>query len=247
MNLSVVILTKNEEKNIKRCIKSVSFADEVIVVDDYSGDKTVETAKRMGARVLTNKLDQDFSFQRNYGLKKAKGKWVLFIDADEEVPNTLKNEIIQVTGNPLNDYYAYRLTRKDILWGKKTNYGEWGSNRIIRLAKKNAGQWKRCVHEYWQVEDRVGTLKTFLFHYPHHSLKEFIKEINFFSGLHAEENAKEDKKSNLFKVVLFPLGKFIQNWILKKGYKDGTRGFIMSLMMSFHSFLSWSELWLKKD
>lgn len=243
MNISSVIITKNEEDNIKRCLESIDFSDEIIIVDDYSKDETLKIAENYRTRIFKKKFNQNFADQRNFGLSKAKGKWIFFIDADEEVPVDLRNEIVQVTSDPLSSNMGYFLKRKDSFYGKKLSYGEWGKNKILRIVKNGSGKWIRNVHEVLKVEGKVGTLKSELNHYSHKSLNNFIKSINLFSTIHAVSNKKEGKRSNILKIVFYPFFKFIYNWIVKGGFKDKEHGFIMSLMMSFHSFLAWSKLW----
>ncbi|MBU0998523.1 glycosyltransferase family 2 protein [Patescibacteria group bacterium] len=243
MNISSIIITKNEEKNIRRCLESVSFSDEIIIVDDYSNDKTLEIAQNYKAKIFQRKLNQNFADQRNFGLSKARAKWVFFIDADEEVPVDLRNEIIQITSDPLNTKNGFFVKRKDYLFFKKLNHGEWGNKRILKLIKNESGKWVRDVHEVLKVDGKVDTLKSELNHYPHKSLNDFIKSVNLFSSIHAVSNKKEGKKANMFKVIFYPFFKFIYNWIIREGFKDKDYGFIMSLMMSFHSFLAWSKLW----
>lgn len=243
VNISTVILTKNEEENIFDCIKSIKFCDEIIVVDDYSEDKTVKIAKELNAKVSQRVLNGDFAAQRNFGIKKAKGKWILFLDADERVTPYLKNEIIQLTNDPLIEYSGFYIKRVDLLWGKKVAKGEAGSIKLLRLAKKNSGVWSRMVHEFWRIRGKKKTLINPILHYPHQSLQEFIESINSFSKLHAYANREEGKRSNLFKIILWPKGHFIKNWVFKMGFFDETLGFIIAILMSFHSFLSWSKLW----
>lgn len=243
MKLSGVVLTKNEEKSIERCIVSLKFCDEVIVVDDGSTDKTVEIAKKLDAKVYKRKLLNNFASQRNFGLEKAKGDWVLFIDADEVVPDKLKSEILSAIESKRN-ISGYYLKRYDLIWGKMLTHGEVGSVLLLRLAKKGTGKWSRKVHEIWNVHGRLATLKTPLLHYPHQSLDEFIDETNFKSSLHAKANMEEGKNSNLIKVIFWPVGKFVKYYIFKMGFLDGTEGFVDAMVMSFHSFLSWGKLWV---
>lgn len=243
MNISSVVITKNEEKNVKRCLESICFSDEIIIVDDFSSDKTLEIIKKYKTRVFKRNLNQNFAEQRNFGLLKANSKWVLFIDADEEVPVELRNEIIQVTSDPLNTNNGFILKRKDYFFSKKLNYGEWGNKKFIRLIKNGSARWERDVHEILKVNGSVRTLSSELKHFPHKSLNKFIESINLFSTIHAFSNKKEEKKVNIFKIIFYPLFKFFYNWIIKGGFKDKDYGFIMSLMMSFHSFLSWSKQW----
>jgi glycosyltransferase involved in cell wall biosynthesis len=244
MKLSAIVLTKNEEKNIEKCLSSLSFVDEIIVIDDFSTDKTVKLTKNYGAIVFFRRLNNNFAQQRNYALSKARGEWVLFIDADEVVSVPLKNEIIQAINNPFSNIVGFYLKRKDIIWGKKLNFGETGKVKFLRLAKKNTGKWKRSVHEFWCVRGIKGDLHNELYHYPHPSLKEFIKDINFQSDLHSSANYWEGKKSNVIKITFWPMGKFFNNWIMRWGFLDGSQGLIIALMMSLHSFLAWSKLWI---
>ena len=134
--ISVVILTKNEENNIAACLESLSWCEEKIVVDDKSTDKTVEIAKKMGAKVYERAMEQDFSAQRNFGLEKAEGEWVLFIDADERVSSALWYEIMERTNDPINPYVGFFVKRLDVMWGKELRHGETGNIKFLRLAKK---------------------------------------------------------------------------------------------------------------
>ncbi|MGB6881814.1 MAG: glycosyltransferase family 2 protein [Microgenomates group bacterium] len=244
MNISAVILTKNEEKNIKKCIESVSFCDEVIVIDDNSEDETIEIVKALGAKVYKRSLKGDFAGQRNFGLEKAKGKWVLFVDADERVSDNLRNEIIQIIDNPLINYLGFYLRRTDFMWGKELRYGETANVKLLRLARRKAGKWKRRVHEAWEVIGRTYELKSPLLHYPHPTLKEFFASVNAMSNLHAKANKEANKKSSLAKIIIWPTGHFVYNWILRLGFLDGIRGSVVALIMSFHSYLAWSKLWI---
>ena len=245
-SISAIIPTKNEERNIAECIKVLDFCNEILIIDDNSTDNTRELARSLGARVFLRDLKSDFASQRNFGLQKAKEQWILFVDADERVGESLRNEIVQLTNNPAINYSGFQIKREDVLWGKRLKHSEFGKTKLLRLARRNTGIWRRRVHEYWDVKGRIGTLKYSLLHFPHPSLREFISDINWQSTLHAEENLKEGKRPNIFTIILFPKLKFLDNWIIKGGFLDGTEGFIAALIMSFHSFLAWSKLWTKK-
>ena len=242
MSLSVVIITKNEERNVGECLKKVSFCDEIIVVDDESSDKTRIIAKSLSAKVFTRPSNKNISDQYNYGAKKAKCDWILFINADEEVTDELKNEIL----NTIKDakYAAYNLSRKDYLFGQWIRHGETAHFKAIRLIKKGEGKWVRRVHEYVETGARVGNLINPLQHYPHRNLTEYINSINRWSEWHALANYEEGKRSNIAKILFYPTFKFIDNYVLKLGFLDGIPGFLIALIMSFHSFCAWSSLWL---
>lgn len=243
VNISAVILTKNEAAVISKCIGSLNFVDEIIVIDDYSQDSTARIAERLGAVVYKRTLNRDFSAQRNFGLGKTVGKWIIFLDADERITKALQHEIVQLTNNPIIDYSGFYIKRSDILWGRELKYGESGGIKLLRLARRDSGKWKRRVHEVWQVTGTKRVLKNPIKHSPHQSIKEFIKSVNHFSSIHSLANYEEGKKSWIAKVVVWPIAKFIYNYFFKKGFLDGARGFISALMMSFHSFLSWGKLW----
>lgn len=241
MNVSCVILTKNEEKNIERCLKSVSWCDEIIIIDDFSTDRTLEIAGKK-AKIFKRHLQNDFSSQRNFGMLKAKNIWVFFLDADEVVSSELANEI--KTLDEKTEHNGFYIRRKDIIWGKELQYGETGRVKLLRLAKKTAGKWERKVHEYWDVGGDKGELRNPILHFPHQNLREFIRDLDYFSTLHAGENRIEGKKESLLKVIFWPGLKFLDDFILKGGFIDQTQGFVTALMMSFHSFLAWSKIWL---
>lgn len=241
--ISAVILTKNEQENIEDCLKSLQRCDEIIVVDDYSEDNTRMIAKTLGAKVFLHHLDNDFSQQRNFALKQAQGEWVLFIDADERISSALASEIkYKVLSSKYKGFY---LKRHDFFGGKWLKHGETAKVKLLRLGKRRAGEWKRKVHETWEIKGKLGELKNPILHYPHQTISEFLESINFFSTLHAEVLFKEGVKTNTFQIIVYPLGKFFQNYFLRLGFLDGTPGLIVALMMSFHSFLARAKLYLK--
>ena len=240
--ISAVIIAKNEEKDILDCLRSLSWCDEVILVDDNSTDRTVDIAKKTKAKIFSHALGGDFAKQRNYGLEKAKGEWVLFIDADERVSPALWYEIMERT-NSLDNYVGYYVKRKDIMWGKELRYGEVGSIKILRLAKRGVGKWSGKVHETWKVKGKTAILNNSLLHYPHNSVEKFLEEINFYSDLRAKELFSKRKRVFWWSVIIYPKAKFILNYFVRRGFLDGLPGLVFALMMSFHSFLVRGKLW----
>ncbi|HEX7041635.1 MAG TPA: glycosyltransferase family 2 protein [Patescibacteria group bacterium] len=242
MRLSIIVLTKNSEKEIDRTLKSVLFADEIITIDDNSNDNTLEVAKKYNAKIFKRDLNGNFSAQRNFGLSKASGEWIFFVDSDEEVSKQLASEILSkiTSGNNLDGYF---VKRQDIMWGKVIKHGENGSNWILRLAKKDSGEWMGKVHETWKVKGEVGNLENTLFHYPHLTIAEFLKEINFYTTIRAQELFEKKVKVNWYDIILYPKAKFLQNYIFRKGFMDGTVGFVLAILMSMHSFLVRGKLW----
>lgn len=241
--ISVIILTKNEENNITECLDSVSWCDEKIVIDDHSTDKTVEIAKKKGVRVFIHSLVNDFSEQRNFGLEKAKGDWVLFLDADERVSSALWYEIMQHTSESIDDCNGYYVKRQDTMWGKVLRHGEVGNIKLLRLAKRGVGKWEGKVHERWKINGKTQLLKNSLDHFPHQSVAEFLREINYYTDLRAEELYNKKIRPTWLSIIVYPKTKFILNYVFKAGFQDGLPGLVFAMMMSFHSFLVRAKLW----
>lgn len=242
MKISTVVLTRNEEKNIKECLEGLKWCDEVIVIDDNSTDKTVSIAKKEGAKVFARALEGDFSSQRNFGLEKASFDWILFVDADERIGRELAEEI-KTRLNKGNLPSGFYLKRRDFFAGKWLKYGETVSVKLLRLGRRGSGVWKREVDEIWDIGGEKGETKTPLNHYSHPDLSGFLTSINERSTLNARVFYNEGKKLNLFE-WLKPGAKFFQNYILRLGFLDGTAGFVFAVLMSLHSFLVRGKLYL---
>lgn len=240
-NISAIVLTKNEEKNISECIRELSFCNEIIVIDDKSTDKTVSTAKKLGAKVISHSLQNNFSAQRNFAMTKAKYPWILFVDADERVSPELKKEIEEKTMHPVAD--AYYIHRIDYMWRKLLRHGEVGNVYILRLARKDAGAWVGAVHENWITQGKTAELKSPLLHYPHVNTEEFLAEINYYSTIRSQELFEQKICVSYLNIIAYPTGKFLHNYILRLGFLDGIPGFILAMLMTFHSFLVNAKLW----
>ena len=244
--LSAVVLTKNEEKNIIDCLETVLFCNEIIVVDDNSTDRTGELVERFNnkkVKIFKRELNNDFSAQRQFGIEKAENDWILFVDADERISSNLATEILEnVTPNTKSG--GFLIPRIDHIWGKKLNHGETGNVKLLRLFDKKKGKLIGKVHEKWETKDLVGKLTEPILHYPHPTISEFLREINFYTDLRAEELYKKGKKTNFVSIILYPKGKFLINYFVKLGVFDGIAGLVHALLMSFHSFLVRGKLWL---
>jgi len=250
--ISVIILTKNEERNILDCLETVNWADEIIILDDYSLDRTVEIAqsqKLKNLKILHRALGEDFSKQRNYALSYARNEWILFIDADERVTPELRKEIndfiIEEKRQPLiNGMY---IVRKDVLWGKLLKHGETGNIKLLRLARKDSGTWHGKVHEEWLIDGKTDSFENHLLHFPHQSVGEFLSEINFYTTIRAKDLLIKGEKMSFLKIIFYPKAKFIQNYLLRFGFLDGMEGLVQAILMSFHSFLVRAKLWTYLD
>lgn len=247
--ISAIILTKNEEQNIEKCLESVKWCDEIIVIDDNSSDKTESVAKKYKTAIFSHSLNNDFSSQRNFGMSKAKNEWLLFVDADEVISDALAYEIlnaIYLKDQNLRDFSGFYIKRSDFMWGRKLRYGETGNIKLLRLARKDSGFWEGKAHERWIVRGSKGTLRNPLLHFPHKTIEEFLKEVNLYTDIRAEELKSKNVKVFFWSILLYPLGKFLVNYVFKKGFMDGIPGLIIATTMSFHSFLVRGKLWLIK-
>lgn len=243
--MSAVVLTKNEEKHVVDCLESLSFCDEIVVIDDNSDDRTIALATRAKAKVFTRALEDDFSAQRNFGLEKASGQWVLFIDADERVTPDLAREIQEILRLPKSlENNGFFIRRRDFMWGRELRHGETGNIKLLRLAEKDAGSWEGKVHETWKVKGAIGELENPIFHYPHQSIAEFLQEINYYTDIRAKELFTQGIPVYWSSIILYPKVKFFVNYFIKRGFLDGVPGLVFAVMMSFHSFLVRGKLWI---
>lgn len=243
--LTAIILTKNEERNIKDAVQTVAFCDEVLVIDNGSTDQTIELARQAGARVMHN-ASSKFSKLRNDAENAANGAWLLYIDADERIPAALCDEIKAAVEQPTAD--AYFLRREDVFWGKPLHHGEVRNAYIkglIRLVRKGSGTWKGDVHEFFDTKGKTARLNNTLRHYAHTGIKDFLESINLYSTLRADELYVSKASVGMLDLTLRPAMKFIYTYFILAGFRDGAGGFVYSFMMSFHAFLVRSKLYLK--
>ncbi len=244
--ISAVVLTKNEEKNIIDCLETLKFADEIIVIDDNSTDRTKDLIDVFGkthtnTQFFKRSLDGNFSMQRKFGVEKTKNDWVIFVDADERISSELATEIKERISD---EFSGFLIPRRDFMWGKELLHGETGRTKLLRLFNKNKGELRGKVHETWETKNNVGVLINPIKHYPHPTISEFLREINFYTDLRSQELKEKGVKSNAFSIIFYPKAKFILNYFIKLGFLDGTPGLVHAILMSFHSFLVRGKLWL---
>lgn len=234
MTLSAIVLTRNNQTTLDACLRSLSFADELIVVDDSSTDDTLKIAANHHAKIINHPLT-DFGAQRNFALTHAIGRWILFVDSDEIVPQDLRREINQAIKQP--GIAGFYLRRRDIFLGRLLKHGETSQVRLLRLAQKNAGTWVRPVHEYWQIVGATRTLSHPLIHHRRLTFTQFFARINRYTDLDVQALLEENKPFSYRDLFLKPVGKFIYNYFFLLGFLDAFPGFIMTLSMSLHSLI----------
>jgi len=244
MKLSVAIITKNEEDRLPKTLRAIKdLADEIVVVDSGSIDKTVEVAKKYGAKVFIEDW-KGYGPQKQSALQKCSGEWILFLDADEVVDKELKEEIKRVINNPTAE--GYRLRRRVIYLGKPLKF-IWSREYLLRLVKRSANpRWEGTIHEKLKVDGKVETLKRgTIYHYTYRNLKEhFLKSVRY-AEMSAEERFKKGRKPSAVKFFLSPLWSFFKVYLLKGGIFEGRRGFLIAFSYALNFLLKEAFLWEK--
>lgn len=246
--ISLLLLTKNESRNIDKnfgWLKSCKAIKEIIVIDDNSSDDTIELCQKLASKnrsvqIYNRELGNDFASQRNFGVSKTNYNWVLWLDADEKPSKKL---IKFLNHFDTYQYKNYSFKRRDIFLKHKLKYGETAYLSFTRLFNKKYGQFDGQVHENWETKKTIKPTKYVISHYSHSTIKSFIQKINLYSDIRSRELFNQQETTNMFEIIVFPIGKFIQNYFLRLGFLDGTPGIIMALCMSFHVFLNKAKLW----
>lgn len=243
--LSVTIITLNEEKNLPRALESVRWADEILVVDSGSTDKTVEIARKLGARVIHNPWP-GYGKQKNFAQDHVTQDWVLNIDADEEISPELADEIQQSLADVRTgkvDAKAFTFPRKTFYLGRWIQHGGWYPNYLVRLADRRFSRWTEpAVHEALEVDGSIGTLKCPLHHYTFSSIRDQILTNLNFSHLGYMDLLRKGQRASLAKLIFKPVGKFIETYLFKRGFMDGLPGFIISVNAAHSMFLKYAYL-----
>jgi glycosyltransferase involved in cell wall biosynthesis len=239
LELSVVILTKNEEKNIKDCLESVyGWADEIIVVDDESTDKTREIAGRYGAKILIRTMDIE-GRHRNFAYAQAKNQWVLSLDADERVTSELKGEITSTLPKETS-YNGFTIPRRNYIGGYWVRYGGWYPSPQLKLFRKDKFRYEEVeVHPRAFMEDPCGHLKSDIIHYSYKSIEDFLNKMNNQTSREAQKWFSQNKPMRLGRFLWRTYDRFFRSYIGKKAYKDGYMGFVVSYFAGLYQFLSY--------
>ncbi len=241
--ISVVIITQDEEEVIEDCLKSLKdFADEIILIDSGSVDKTVQIGKKYKAKIIENKL-VSFAEQRNIGLKHAKGEFIFYLDSDERLTDGFKKEALGLIHayNPLSPVAGYFVKRKTYYFGR-----DWGLvDSVQRLFyKKKLKEWYGVVHETPRVEGEFGDISSPILHYTHRNLEQMIAKTNRWSNYEAELRLKANHpKMSWWRFPRVMCTEFCKSYFLQKGYRNGTYGIVESLYQSFSIFITYAKLW----
>ena len=246
--LSVAIITKNEEDKLARCLESVKWADEIVIVDDNSTDKTVEVARNYTERIFQKKMDIEGK-HRNYAYSLANNNWILSLDADEQVTSELKEEITMLLKNSL-EFEGYTIPRRNYIGKYWVRFGGWYPSAQLKLFKKGSLRYEEAeVHPRVIFDKSWGNLKSDIIHYSYRDFSDFLNKTNKQTTLEAVkwhklslENPKKARyKMNLLHALWRTLDRFIRTFFVKKGYRDGFIGFMVAYFSSLYQIISYAK------
>ena len=240
--LAVVILTKDEEKNIEACIKSASFADDILVVDSGSKDKTEMLAKAAGARFIVHPMDEDgFAGQRNFALQQIEADWVFYLDADERITPEAAASIKEAVAS--GTHCVYNIKRYQIVFGQKMKYGGHGPDMSLRLYPREAVHWHGVVHEQAEFGDlKIRLLDGILEHYTYTEWNAYYTKFNLYTTMMAEKMYNNGKRASFMDVILHPVFAFIRFYFLQQGFREGKLGFIFAVNHMFYTMVKYLKL-----
>mgnify|MGYP000556845817 CR=1 FL=1 len=250
--ITAIIPTLNEEMNVANALESVTFADEIIVIDSYSSDKTLEIAQSYNVRIIQREFD-DFSSQKNFAIDQASNDWIFLLDSDEVVSEGLQKEIIEKANNP-NGFTGFYIYRKFFFKGKKLKHSGWRYDKVIRLFNKQFCHYEGKVHEKIVSTGVIGFLKNKILHYSLKNIDRYKSKLNFYAILQAEELYEKGKVVNAYHFLIKPSARFFIQYFIKLGFLDGYYGFTICKLHAHGVYLRYKKLlelryriWKKKN
>ena len=246
MMISTVIVTLNEEKKLLNCLESVKdFSDEIVVVDLGSTDHTLEIAKKYQAKIFTHPRVDYVELVRNFAIAKAQGDWILVLDPDETVPQSLKNKLKDVISE--DKYTAVNISRKNIFFGKWISHTNWWPDRHVRFFKKGKVKWEKRIHLYPKVEGQILELPAkedlAIEHFGYQTIGEFINRQNRYSSIEAQNLYNLVEKFSWGKLFWKPTREFLVRFIKHRGFLDGFYGFALTILMMVYQLQLMVKLW----
>ena len=244
--ISVVINALNEEKNIGRAIKSVKWADEIIVCDMHSDDQTAKVARDLGAKIILHKREAYVEPARNFATSKATNEWILVLDPDEEVPESLKNRLAEIAASADKIDYV-RIPRKNLIFGHFMKTAMWWPDLNIRFFKKGSVQWGNKIHRPPEASG-IGVDLAFdeelaIIHHHYETISQFIQRMNRYTDIQAKELADDGYSFSWKDLFNKPLNEFLSRFFANKGYLDGLHGLSLSLLQAFSFLIVYLKSW----
>ena len=240
--ISAIIPTLNEEIHIADAIKSVSFADEIIVIDSFSEDKTIEIAEKLNVKIIKREFD-DFSSQKNFAINQASHDWIYILDADERVTKEVKEEIVSAVKNP-KGFVGFYVRRTFYFSGKKVNYSGFQRDKVIRLFLKEHCKYSGLVHEKIISNGKIGFFKNKIDHFSYRNYDHYISKMNHYAAIRAKELHEKGNKVNIYHVIIKPAARFFIHYIIRLGFLDGFTGFLVAKTQAYGVLTRYIKLWL---
>lgn len=244
MKLSVAIITFNEDRIIERTLSSIhDIADEIIVVDSFSDDNTVEICSNYPKVKLIQQKFLGFGQQKNFAISQCSGEWILFLDADEIPDETAKKSIQKILQEEIGDFSVYNIYFNNIFLARSLKYGGWGNVKRERLFRKGFGKYSEdIVHEEFITSEKKGNLFGKINHYTYEDIHHHIEKSNKYTSMMAEKMHKSGKKSNVWKILVKPFFQFIKSYFFRLGFLDGIVGYYAAKTAAFYTFLKYTKL-----
>lgn len=244
--LSVLVPTYNEEANLRACLEGLTWAAELVVVDSFSTDRTVELAREHATSVLEHEYVNSAT-QKNWALPQLTHEWVLIVDADERVTPELRDEIQRVLADPAR-LDGYHIHRQNHFLGKKVRYCGWQNDKVLRLFRKSKGRYQdREVHADIELDGRAGVLTNKLLHYTFTSFDQYLRKHDYMTTWAAGDRAKTTPRVRWRHLALRPAWRFFRQYLLKRGILDGLTGLVLCTLAAYSVFLKYAKLWERQQ
>jgi len=240
--LSVYMITYNNERTVRKALESVRWADEVVVVDSFSDDKTVKICREFTDKVLQRKWP-GFRDQYQHAAEQTSHPWVLFLDADEEISGELAQEIRRVVSADGDGADGFIVHRRNQYLGRWIRYGGWYPDCEIRLYRRDRGRWEGGLFAKVAVRGKVGSLTHPYLHYPYRDISEQIQRADRYSKTAAEEMFQEGQRCRMVDLLFRPFFRFVKEYLLKSGFRDGVPGLVIITTTMFYVFMKYAKLW----
>lgn len=248
MKISVVICTRNAENVIADCLKSVAFADEIVVVDDGSTDKTLEIVKKYTKNIYHHTSVGYVEPVRNFAINKATNEWILLLDADERVPKTLAEKINELLAMIVDDIVAVYIPRKNIIFNKWIEHSGWWPDHQIRLFRKGSVIWQNKIHSVAEVKGKAMLLENVeqyaIEHFNYNTIASFIQRLDRYTEVESKEQSDDIKTGDF---ISHPFHEFLSRFFAREGYKDGEHGLVLSILEGYYAFILAAKKWEKNE